>query len=114
MQEFLVLFRNDFRDLTLDENEQKLHMQRWSEWLGKLQQDGILIKADPLGPTGKTMAGSVKVVSDGPFAESKEMVGGYMFCKGNSIDEVLEVCKGCPIFEIPSANIEVRPVLQMP
>lgn len=114
MPEFLVLFRNDFRDLNLDENEQQAHMQRWGEWLGKLQQEGILIKADPLGQEGKTMAGERKVISDGPFAESKEIVGGYMFAKANTIDEMLEHCKGCPIFEIASANIEVRPVLQMP
>jgi hypothetical protein len=114
MQEFLVLFRNDFRDFEMEEQERAAHMQRWGEWLGKLQQEGVLVKADPLGPEGKTMAGTEKVISDGPFAESKEMVGGFMFCKGNSIDEVIEHCKECPIFEVPSANIEVRPVLPMP
>lgn len=114
MQDFLVLFRNDFRDLNMEQAEQQAHMQRWGEWLGKLQNQGVLIKADPLGQEGKTMAGTQKVISDGPFAESKEIVGGYMFAKANTLDEMLEYCKGCPIFELQSANVEVRPIMQMP
>lgn len=114
MQDFLILFRNDFRDESMDETEQQAHMQRWMKWMAKLQQQGTLVQADPLDRSGKTMAGTEKTITDGPFAESKEMVGGFMFAKANSIDEMMEICKECPIFEIKSANIEVRPILRIP
>lgn len=51
-------------------------------------------------------------VKDGPFAEIKEIVGGYMIVKGQSIDEAIEVMKAGPMIENPAVSIEVREMAQ--
>jgi hypothetical protein len=50
------------------------------------------------------------VVSDGPFAEVKEMLGGYYVIEAESLDEAVELARSCPIY----AGIEVRPVMEFP
>ena len=56
------------------------------------------------------MTGNKKVISDGPFMEGKEMVGGYLICKANTIDEAVEISKGCPLLEYEDGIVEVREI----
>ena len=53
-----------------------------------------------------------KVVSDGPFAEGKEIVGGYLIVNAADLDEAAEISKGCPIFK-NNGEVEVREILSM-
>ena len=55
---------------------------------------------EPLQPTGNKLHGTKKVVTDGPYAEAKEMVGGYLIVNAKDINEAVEISKGCPIFEV--------------
>lgn len=58
------------------------------------------------------MKGSQKIVTDGPFAEAKDVVGGYTLIEACDLDQAVELSKGCPIFEAEGA-VEVRPVMKM-
>ena len=89
------------------------HMQRWMEWMGGLQEKGRLIGAQPLSSTGKQVAGNKKVVSDGPFMEGKEMVGGYVMCKAESYDAAVDTAKGCPVLEFDDGSVEVREIQEL-
>jgi len=51
-----------------------------------------------------------KQITDGPYAESKEIVGGYLGIKANDLDEAIEIAKGCPIFDYDGST-EVREIL---
>jgi hypothetical protein len=116
MQEFLFLFRGgDGRTLQQSPEKWQAHMQKWMEWMGKLKEDGKLIGAQPLTMTGKTVTGTKKVVSDGPFTEGKEMVGGYLMCKAQNYDEAIAISKGCPILGFEDGVVEIREIqaLQM-
>jgi len=88
------------------------NMQAWMAWMGDLAAKGITVGADPLQPTGKQVTGSKKVVTDGPFVEAKEMVGGYLIVNAKDIDEAVEISKGCPIFA-ENGKLEVRPIQKM-
>lgn len=88
------------------------NMQAWMNWMGGLGQKGILAGGEPLLPQGKQVTGKNKVVTDGPFIEAKEMVGGYLIINAKDIDEAVEISKGCPIFE-ENGKLEVRPVQKM-
>ena len=66
----------------------------------------------PLERTGKLIKGSQKTVTDGPFAEAKDVIGGYTLVEARDIDQAVELSKGCPIFEVEGA-VEVRPVMKM-
>ena len=90
------------------------HMQRWMQWMGGLAEQGKLGPSQPLNRTGKQVAGTKKVVTDGPFMEGKEMVGGYLICKAGTYDEAVNIAKGCPILEFPEGNVEIREIQELP
>ncbi len=62
-------------------------------------------------PEGKTIKPN-NVITDGPYAEVKEMVGGYLIVKANTLDEAVEIAKSCPNL-IYGGNVEVRSVMSI-
>lgn len=66
----------------------------------------------PLERTGKIVKGKQKAVTDGPFAEAKDVIGGYSIVEATDLDQAVQLSKGCPIFEVEGA-VEVRPVMTM-
>ncbi len=111
MKEFMFLFRGgDARSANQSPEEMQAHMQRWGKWMGELGEKGLFVGGQPLEPSGKTVTGTKMVVSDGPFAEGKEIVGGYIVCKANDIDHAVEISKGCPILEFGDGIVEVRAI----
>jgi hypothetical protein len=113
MKEFLLLFRGTGGEMGGSPDEKQAHMQRWMEWMGALGKDGKLVGAQPLNGTGKQVKGNGKLVTDGPFMEGKEMVGGYLICKAANYDEAVEISKGCPILEFDSGIVEVREIQEL-
>ena len=109
MNEFLYLFRGgDARDLDQSPAQREAHMQKWGEWMGKLGQEGTLVAGQPLKTEGKVVAAD-GLVTDGPFAEGKEIVGGYLIVKAGNLGEAAEISKSCPIFEY-QGTVEVREI----
>jgi len=111
MEKFVFLFRGGM-DSTQSPEAMQAQTQKWFTWISKLRQSGIYLGGDPLEPTGKQLDGKKKTVTDGPFIEAKEMVGGYVIVLAKDIDEAVEISKGCPIFEV-DGKLEVRPVQKM-
>jgi hypothetical protein len=112
MTEFLYLYRGG--DSPTSPAEGQKVMQQWHAWMKDLGEKGHL-KAigSPLEKTGKLVSGKNKIVSDGPFAEAKDIIGGYTIVVAKDISEAAEVAKGCPIF-LAGGAVEVRPILQIP
>lgn len=114
MSEFLMLFRGgDARNLQQSPEAWQAHLEKWSRWMGALAEQGRLLGAQPLDAAGKTIVGPRMVVTDGPYMEGKEMVGGYLMCKADSMDLALEIARGCPILEFEDGNVEVRQIQQL-
>jgi hypothetical protein len=79
-------------------------------WFKRLTDQGKCIAGNPLEPEGKLVSGrNGSVLADGPFAESKEAIGGYFLLQVGSFDEALAIAKECPGLPY-GAKIEVRPV----
>jgi hypothetical protein len=111
MTEFIYLYRGG--DSPKSPAEGQATMQSWMAWMKELGEKGHLkAVGSPLEKTGKLVSGSSKVVSDGPFAEAKDLVGGFTLVMAKDIDQAAELAKGCPIFAAGGA-VEVRPILQM-
>ncbi len=114
MGDYLLLFRGgDARTLQQSPEKWQAHMAKWMQWMGDLGKEGKFVGAQPLTATGKTVTGSKKVVTDGPFMEGKEMVGGYLICKSENYDEAVEISKGCPILEFDDGIVEVREIQEL-
>jgi hypothetical protein len=111
MSEFVFLYRGGSRDGSPAEMQQV--MQKWMDWFKGLGEKGhIKDRGQPLERTGRLVTGRQKNVTDGPFAEAKDVVGGYTLIDARDLDQAVELSKGCPIFERDGA-VEVRPVMKM-
>lgn len=113
MSEFVYLYRGGERADSPQRAEQQ--MQRWVAWMKELGEKGhIKDRGQPLEPTGKVVRanGKQKVVTDGPYPESKDLVGGYTLIEAKDLAQAAELSKGCPIFE-SGGFVEVRPVMEM-
>lgn len=89
--------------------EGQAEIQRWNTWIAGIAAQGKFVGAEALMPSGKVVRGSQHVITDGPFTEGKEVIAGYILVSVGSIDEAIELAKGCPIFSVEGA-VEVRPV----
>ena len=113
MKEYLFLFRGGDARGILSPEQMQAHMQKWMQWMGSLGQQGKLVGAQPLELTGKQVTGTARVVTDGPYMEGKEMVGGYLILKAGDYDEAVELSKGCPILEFDTGSVEVREIQEI-
>ena len=109
---YMLLFRgNDWYKGLSAEEMQKVAGQ-WMAWFERLTAQGKAIAGSPLEKEGKVVSGkNGRVVSDGPFAESKETIGGYFLLRVNTLDEAIAIAQECPGL-VHGVKIEVRPVAE--
>jgi len=111
MSEYVFLYRGAQRPTSPQDAQQV--MQKWMHWLQDLGAKGhIKDNGQPLEPVGKIVTGRGKSITDGPFAEAKDVIGGYTLVEARDLDEAAELSKGCPIFD-RNGYVEVRPVMKM-
>jgi hypothetical protein len=108
MSEFTFLFRG--RDTSSSPEQMQKTMQKWVAWFKELNEKGqVKEPGHPLEATGKVVMGKQKSVHDGPYAEAKDVVGGFMVIDARDLPQAVEISKGCPILEV-GGSVEVRPV----
>ena len=108
MSEFTYLFRG--RDTTASPEQMQKTMEKWVAWFKDLSAKGHLKEpGHPLEHTGKVVKGKQKIVNDGPYAEAKDVVGGYIVVEAKDLTHAVELSKGCPILEV-GGSVEVRPI----
>ena len=111
MKDFMLIFLGGSDAMNLSPDEMQKHMQKWFDWIDKLKNKSIYVSGEALTPGGKTVKGPKAVISDGPFAESKEVVGGYFIVKAKSLEDATEIAKDCP--DLPfNGVVEVREVMK--
>ena len=110
MSEFTYLFRGRKTSGSADEMQQ--HLQKWVDWFKDLGEKGVIKDpGNPLDRSGKVVRGHGKDVHDGPYAEAKDLINGYVLIETATIDQAVELSKGCPIFE-DGGSVEVRPIMK--
>jgi hypothetical protein len=85
------------------------HLEKWYRWSDELARQGRHNLGTALENRGKAVGGHERIVTDGPYAESKDLVTGVMIFEAASLDDAVEVACGCPIYEF-GGSVEVRPV----
>jgi hypothetical protein len=109
--DYLLLFRGEDWDQGLAPDELQVVLDKVMAWFDGLHKQGKVKGGQPLARSGRHVAGKGRVIADGPFAESKEAVGGYLVVKARDIDEATEVAQSCPTLDY-GITIEVRPLLE--
>ena len=114
MEQFMLIFRgasnpNDNNYYGGPESMQA-QMEKWFAWIEKLRKSGQYVSGEALLPEGKVV--SAHEVTDGPFTESKEIIGGYFVIKAKDYQEAVDISKaGFPDFEF-GGKVEVRQVMK--
>jgi hypothetical protein len=114
MRYMLVIYGEEGWMDTLSEAEQGAHMQRWGEYDQAMRAAGIGVAGDALDrtATARTVRGRGKpIVSDGPFAETREQLGGFIEIDVASLEEAIAWAERCPV--LAHGAVEVRPVVAM-
>jgi len=110
MKEFMMIFRTEKMDNSGQTPEQMQEiLQIWQDWIGGIAAQGKFISTNALGSQGRTVT-TEGVITDGPYAELKEIVGGYILVKADDLDDAIKLSDGCPILSIPGGKVEVRNV----
>ena len=105
----MLLFRGNDWTKSLSPEEKQTVTDQWMAWFRGLTDNGKVIAGNQLEPEGKIVSGKNRVVSDGPFAESKEAIGGYFLLDVASFDDAVAIARECPGLPY-GAKVEVRPV----
>jgi hypothetical protein len=110
MAKFLFVYRRGSGAVeAMTPEEMQQHMQKWQAWIKEgLQKGWLLDMGDGLTPEGRVVK-SQRVVTDGPFVESKEIVGGFSIVQADTIDAAAALAKGCPALLV-AGSVEVRPL----
>ena len=108
---YMLLFRGTDWYKGLSSEEIQRVMDQWMGWFNRLSEQGKAVAGSPLEPSGKIVAAkSGRVtVADGPFAESKEAIGGYFLLNVSTFEEAVAIAEQCPGLPY-GAIIEVRAV----
>jgi hypothetical protein len=110
MKEFVMLFRNaPTGDAIPSSALMQEFAKKWDHWLKGISDKGKFTSGSRLGFEGKILKPG-NVVTDGPYAEVKEILGGFINIKADSLDDAFEMAHGCPILLL-GGYVEVRPVV---
>ena len=107
--DYLLLFRGNVWDRGLSPAQIQKVVSDWMAWFERLKAEEKCAGGHPLEEQGKVVSGKQRMVADGPFAESKEAIGGYFYLTVGDENEAIEIAKQCPGLEYGVA-VEVRPV----
>lgn len=113
MQYLLLIYSNEQADAAVPEDEQRAIFGQWMTYTEEMKKAGVIVAGDPLQPTATATSVRVRdgerMVTDGPFAETKEQLGGYYLVECADLDQALDWAAKCP--GAKNGTIEVRPVM---
>ncbi|MEP6468118.1 MAG: YciI family protein [Parafilimonas sp.] len=110
MKDFLLLYRTDYNLIQQATPEQAdANTKKWMDWLGSIAaQNKLANKGNRLHNSSKVVKED-KVVTNGPYSDIKESIGGYSIIKAASYDEAVELAKDCPVL-MHGGNVELREI----
>lgn len=109
MKEFMMIFRSEERVEQPTPEEMQAQVKVWQDWIGGIAAQDKFVATNALGMEGKVVRAN-NVVTDGPYMEVKEMVGGYIVVKSENLEEAIKLSEGCPTLSY-GGSVEVRDIM---
>lgn len=112
MKEFVLLFRKtDLDDSSVEPENMNALVKKWNDWVSGIVAEGKLVSNGArLSNEGKVLKPG-GVITDGPFVEIKEKLGGFVIVKAESLDEATTLAHGCPVLDV-GGSVEIRPLFE--
>ena len=111
MKDYMIIFLGaDYQKMGLSPEQMQERMGKWFAWNTKMREQGVVKNGEALTPGGKRISGENRTVTDGPFVESKEVIGGYYIIHAEDYDGAIKICDDFPDYDL-GGTVEVREVL---
>ena len=110
MNEFMLIFRHEDGQKVASPEQMEIWMKQTRDWIGGIAAQNKFSGGNGLLFNGSRVVGHNNVVTNGPFGEIKETLGGYIIVKAESIDEAVEFAKGSPVLQGEGNTVEVRQI----
>jgi hypothetical protein len=108
MDEYMLIFRHQDGNKIASPEQMQIWMKQTMDWIGGIAAQNKFSGGNGLPFEDAKVVHSNKVVTDGPFGEIKETIGGYIIVKADSANEAVEFAKGCPVLQGEGNTVEVR------
>ncbi|MEO7766372.1 MAG: YciI family protein [Ferruginibacter sp.] len=108
MKEFILIFRHEDGGKIASPEQMQTWMQQTRDWMGGIAAQNKLVGGNGLHFDESRIVGYNGFVTNGPFGEIKETIGGYLIVKADSVDEAVEFAKGSPVLQGEGNTVEVR------
>lgn len=113
MSRFALLYRSTpevYAESMGSPQKAEISMVKWRAWFKEMTESGQLADVGlPLERAGKVVGGRKRLITDGPYAETKDVIGGFSVVEAKDLEEAARIASGCPILAL-GGSVEVRPV----
>ena len=110
MQEFILVMRHEDGNKVASPQQIKAWMKQTMDWIGGIAAQNKFVSGTGLLFEDAKVVKSNKVVTNGPFGDIKETIGGFIIVKAKSAEEAAEIAKGCPVLQGEGNTVEVRKI----
>ena len=110
MDEFILIFRHEDGHKVASPEQIQTWMKQTMDWIGGIAAQNKFSGGNGLPFDDARVVRHNNIVTNGPFGEIKETIGGYIIVKATSVDEAVEFAKGCPVLQGEGNSVEVRKI----
>ena len=110
MDEFILIFRHEDGMKVASPEQMQIWMKQTMDWIGGISAQNKFSGGNGLPFDDAKVVWHNSVVTNGPFGDIKETIGGYIIVKADSVDEAVEFAKGCPVLQGDGNSVEVRKI----
>jgi hypothetical protein len=112
MNEFMLIFRHQDGTKIASPEQIQIWMKQTMDWIGGIAAQNKYVGGDGLPFDDARVVGHNNVVTNGPFGDIKETIGGYIIVKADSVEEAVEFAKGSPVLQGEGNTVEVRRIVR--
>jgi hypothetical protein len=110
MDEYMLIFRHEDGSKVASPEQMQIWMKQTMDWIGGIAAQNKYVGGNGLSFDNSKIVGHNNVVTNGPFGDVKETIGGYMIVRAESVEEAVEFAKGAPILQGEGNTMEVRKI----
>jgi hypothetical protein len=114
MDEYIILMRLDLltKEAQPSPEQLQVYMKMYHDWVGSIAAQNKFSGGKGLSTEGKVIKAN-NVITDGPYAEIKESIAGFIIIKAKDFEDAVSIAKDCPILQGAGNSVEVRKVVSV-
>jgi hypothetical protein len=110
MEEYALIMRHEDGSKIASPEQMQAWMKQTMDWIGGIAAQNKFVSGTGLPFDNARVVRANKTVTNGPFGDIKETIGGLIIVRADSVDEAVEFAKGCPVLQGDGNTVEVRKI----